>query len=251
MKRLFILFFGCLIAIFGCNAALAEQKPLVVAHDTNFKPFEYRDQKGDYVGFDIDLWNAIAKKLNLAFTFQPMNFNGIVPGLQTGQLDAGIAGMTITPEREEVIAFSIPYYTSGLQILVRNDNEGVTRLEDLEGKVISTKLGTSSENFAKSFGKAKEVKLYPNNDAMFMELLAGGADAVIFDLPIVLDFANTVGKGRVKPVGPIYEGQPYGIGFPKNSPLPEEVSQAIRELKDDGTYEALYVKWFGEKPAAE
>lgn len=246
MKRIIaLLVFGCMLF---ATAALAADKPLVVAHDTNFKPLEFRDTSGNYVGFDIDLWAAIAKKAGLTYTFQPMNFNGIVPGLQTGQLDAGIAGMSITPERMKVIDFSEPYYNSGLQILVREDNTSIAKIDDLAGKIISTKLGTSSENFAKAFGKAKEVKLYPNNDAMFMELITGGADAVIFDLPIVQDFANTVGKGKVKPVGPVYEGQPYGIGFPKGSPLVEKVNNALKALKDDGTYEALYVKWFGEKP---
>ena len=246
MKRIIaLLAFGCMLF---ASAAFAADKPLVVAHDTNFKPLEFRDQTGKYVGFDIDLWDAIAKKMGVAYTFQPMNFNGVVPGLQTGQLDVGIAGMSITPERMKVIDVSYPYYNSGLQILVRADDASITKLEDLAGKVISTKLGTSSENFAKSFGKAKEVKLYPNNDSMFMELVTGGADAVIFDLPIVQDFANTVGKGKVKPVGPVYEGQPYGIGFPKGSPLVEKVNAALKALKDDGTYETLYVKWFGAMP---
>ena len=175
MKRVIAL---CAAVFLLCaGTALAAGKSLVVAHDTNFKPFEYKDKDGKYTGFDIELWDAIAKKAGIQYTFQPMDFNGIVPGLQTGQLDVGIAGMTITPERAKVITFSDPYYDSGLQLIVRANDTSIKSIDDLKGKVISTKLGTSSEAFAKGFGKAKEVKLFPNNDAMFMELLTGGADA--------------------------------------------------------------------------
>lgn len=245
MKRFVIFMLMCLMSV---STVFAAEKPLIVAHDTNFKPFEFKDQKGHYTGFDIDLWDAIAKKAGLAYTFQPMDFNGIVPGLQTGQLDVGIAGMTITPERSKVIAFSTPYYDSGLQLIVRSDDKAITGINDLAGKVIATKLGTSSEAFAKAFGKAKEVKLYPNNDAMFMELLTGGADAVLFDLPVVQEFSTTAGKGKVKLAGPIYEGQAYGIGFPQKSAYIEKVNKALAELKADGTYDKLYTKWLGEAP---
>ncbi len=243
MKRIISMVFACLMLT---STAFA-QEPLIVAHDTNFKPFEFKNTDGNYTGFDIELWAALAKKAGLNYKFQPMDFNGIVPGLQTNQIDAGIAGMTITPARAKVISFSDPYYNSGVQMIVMADRDDISSINDLEGKIISTKLGTSSETFAKSFGKA-EVKLYPNNDAMFMELISGGADAVIFDLPVVQDFASTVGKGRVKLAGPLYEGQAYGIGFPKGSALVEKVNKALAEMKADGSYDELYMKWFKTAP---
>ena len=156
--------------------------------------------------------------------------------------------MTITPERAKVITFSDPYYDSGLQLIVRANDTSIKSIDDLKGKVISTKLGTSSEAFAKGFGKAKEVKLFPNNDAMFMELLTGGADAVLFDLPVVQEFSTTAGKGKVELAGPIYEGQAYGIGFPVGSPVAAQVNKALAELKADGTYDRLYTKWLGKAP---
>lgn len=243
MKRIASL--ALAVVMFASSAFAGE--PVIVAHDTNFKPFEFKDESGKYTGFDIELWDAIAKRINLDYKFQPMDFNGIVPGLQTNQIDVGIAGMTITPARAEVIVFSDDYYNSGVQMIVMADRNDINSIEDLAGKVISTKLGTSSETFAKNFGKA-EVKLYPNNDAMFMELITGGADAVIFDLPVVQDFASTVGKGRVKLAGPLYEGQDYGIGFPKGSTLVESVNKALADMKADGSYDELYMKWFKTAP---
>ena len=85
----------------------------------------------------------------------------------------------------------------------------------------------------KASANAKEVKLFPNNDGMFFELLAGRADAAFFDLPVVQEYANTAGKGKVKVVGPVYEGQSYGIAFPKASQL-EEYLKMLEEAQKRG-----------------
>ena len=234
----------CMAALAG--PALAEK--ITVATDTNFPPFEFKDKSGQHTGFDVELWDAIAKVIGLEYELQPMDFNGIIPGLQTKQLDVGIAGMTIKPERAEVVDFSDPYYDAGLLILVRNDTADINAIEDLKGKVVSTKLGTTSEDFAKKNADAKEVKLFPNNDAMFLELMSGGADAVIFDSPVIAEFMRTAGQGQVKVVGPLYMGQSYGIAFPKGSELVPKVNAALKQLREDGTYNALYRKWFNTDP---
>jgi glutamine transport system substrate-binding protein len=227
----------------------AAQAKLTVATDTNFPPFEFKDPaSGKHTGFDVELWDAIAKQMGEDYELQPMDFNGIIPGLQSGQLDVGIAGMTIKPERAKVVDFSDPYYNAGLLILVKEGDDSVKSIEDLKGKVVSTKLGTTSEDFVKKNANAKDVKLFPNNDAMFMELLAGGADAVVFDSPVVSNFLRTAGKGQAKIVGPLYMGQSYGIGFPKGSKLVSKVNAALKELRDNGTYRELYIKWFGTEP---
>ena len=245
MKR--ILLFA-LLALALC-ATNATAKKLIVATDTNFPPFEFKDpETGKHTGFDVELWDAIAKEIGMEYDLQPMDFNGIIPGLQSGQLDAGIAGITIKPERAKVVDFSDPYYNAGLLILVKADNNDIADVKGLAGKVVSTKLGTTSEDFAKKEAGAKEVKLFPNNDAMFMELLAGGADAVIFDSPVVSEFMRTAGKGQVKVVGPLYMGQSYGIGFPKGSELVGKANAALKKLRENGTYRDLYVKWFGTEP---
>jgi glutamine transport system substrate-binding protein len=177
-----------------------------------------------------------------------MDFNGIIPGLQSGQIDVGIAGITIKPERAKVVDFSDPYYNAGLLLLVKKDNSEINGIEDLKGKVVSTKLGTTSEDFLKNNAEAKEIKLFPNNDAMFMELLSGGADAVMFDSPVIADFMNKAGQGQVKVVGPLYQGQSYGIGFPKGSDLVSKVNAALKKMKEDGSYRELYIKWFNTEP---
>lgn len=245
MKRLIALVAVMLVM---SVAATSFAKKLVVAHDTNFKPFEFK-KDGEFVGFDIDMWKEVAKRVGLDYEFQPMDFNGIIPGLQAGSIDAAVAGITIKPSRQEVVDFSDGYYDSGLVILVKADNNDIKSKEDLaDGKIIATKLATSSVDFAYTFAKKENVKLYPNNDGMFMELMTGGADAVIFDMPVVKDFVKKFPE-QVKVVGPLYQGQAYGIGFPKGSELVAKVNKALADIKEDGTYKTLYMKWFGYAPA--
>ena len=228
------------------GTALAKDK-LIVGCDTNFMPFEFK-QDGKYVGFDIDFWDAIAKEIGAEYDLQPMDFNGLIPALQTGNIDVAIAAMTIKSEREKVVDFAYPYSDAGLIILVRADEQKIKSLEDLKGKNVATKLGTTSADYVKKNAQAKEVKLYPNIDGAYMELATGGADAVLFDSPAVLYYSKTAGKDRTKVVGPLYMGQSYGIAFPQGSPLAEQSSIAILKLMENGTYAKIYKKWFGTDP---
>lgn len=221
---------------------------LKVGCDTNFMPFEFK-QGGKYVGFDIDLWAEVAREIGVEYDLLPMDFNGLIPALQSGGIDAAIAGMTIKSQREEVVDFSYPYYDAGLMILVRAGEKSIKSIEDLEGRVVATKLGTTSNDFTKKNVKTRDIRLFPNIDGAYMELGTGGADAVIFDSPAVMHYANTTGKGKVKVVGPLYMGQSYGIAFPQGSPLREKATIAILKMMENGSYGRIYAKWFGVAPA--
>jgi glutamine transport system substrate-binding protein len=131
--------------------------------------------------------------------------------------------------------------------MVRSDNKDINGVEDLANKVVATKLGTTSADFSKTF-KTKDVKLFPNIDSAYMELRSGGAEAVVFDSPAILYYIKTEGKDSVKTVGPLYEGQSYGIAFPQGSKLREQVTITILKFMEDGTYKKLYQKWFGTAP---
>ena len=238
-KKLFLFLCLCLLS------SPLQAKELVIGTDTNFMPFEFK--QGDrYVGFDIDLWAAIAKELGLTYRLQPMDFNGLIPALQTGNIDVGLAGMTIKPQRQKVVDFSRPYYQAGLKIMVRESEGAITKLKDLQTKRVAVKLGTTSADFIKC--KAKKVRLFPQIEGAYMELVMGGVDAVIYDLPALEYYANNIGKGRVKLVGPLYDGESYGIAFPKGSPLRAKVDRALGKMMKNGVYAKLYKKWFGRAP---
>ncbi len=233
-------------ALLFAQAARADD--LVVATDTAFVPFEFKE--GDtYVGFDIDLWDAIAQEIGVTYTLQPMDFNGIIPALQTGQVDVALAGITIKEERQKVIDFSDGYYDSGFLLMVPADSD-IQGPEDLKGKTLAVKTGTSATDYAKENFTETELRQFPNIDNAYLELQTGRVDAAMHDTPNVLYYIATAGGGKVKAVGEQMMAHEYGIGFPKGSELVAKVNAALSDMKADGRYAAIYKKWFGTEPAS-
>jgi polar amino acid transport system substrate-binding protein len=156
--------------------------------------------------------------------------------------------MSITEERSKKIAFSKPYYKSGLSIVVKGDNNSITSFKDLEGKRIAVQIGTTGAEEARKIKDAK-VREYNSNSEAYMELKAGGVDAVVNDLPVNEYYLTKSGEKNAKIVGDIVNAEEYGMAVTKkNTELVEKVNKAIDELKKNGEYEKIYVKWFGKKP---
>ncbi|MFE8070870.1 transporter substrate-binding domain-containing protein [Marinobacteraceae bacterium S3BR75-40.1] len=234
----------------GLTSVSASAETLQAVTDPSFVPFEMMDQdSGEMVGFDMDILAEVAKRAGFDYDLRTMDFNGIIPALQTGNADIALAGITITEEREKIVDFSDPYYDSGLRIMVRKGNDKVKKLSDLEGKKIGTKIGSTSYDFLKKqLDKNEGVTPYPGSADMYMALMSGSVDAVFYDAPNVGYFAQTKGEGRAKVVGPLYEGQKYGIALVDGSPWVEKVNKALAAMKEDGTYAKIYKKWFGSLP---
>jgi len=230
-------------AVLAFGASIAHADDIVVATDTAFVPFEFK-QDGEYTGFDIDMWNAIAEELELEYELRPMDFSGIIPALQTGQVDVALAGITIKPEREEVIDFSDGYYDSGFRLMVPADSD-ITTWDDLAGKTLAVKTGTSASDWAEENLPDTELRKFPNIDNAYLELRTGRVDAAMHDTPNVLYYIATAGGGDVKAVGDQQMAHQYGIGFPKGSELVGPVNEALAKMREDGRYDAIYSKWFG------
>ncbi|WP_447956795.1 transporter substrate-binding domain-containing protein [Vreelandella sp. EE7] len=237
----------------GSASALAQTPSVNVATDPSFVPFEMMDSEtGEMIGFDMDIINEVASRAGFEVNLTTMEFSGIIPAVQTGSQEIAIAGTTITEERAQVVDFSDPYYDSGLQIIVRADNDDVEDLEDLQGLSIATKIGSTSYNFLQEeLGDDAEITPYPDTPDMYMALLGRNVDAVLYDAPNVAYFSQTRGDGRTKVVGPLYEGQQYGIVFHKGSEWLEPTNEALAAMREDGTYDEIYEKWFGDAPDAE
>ncbi|WP_447554763.1 transporter substrate-binding domain-containing protein [Vreelandella sp. EE22] len=235
------------------TAALAQTPTVNVATDPSFVPFEMMDpDTGEMIGFDMDIINEVASRAGFEVNLTTMEFSGIIPAVQTGSQEIAIAGTTITEERARVVDFSEPYYDSGLQIIVRHDNDDVESIEDLEGLSIATKIGSTSHTFLQQeLGDNATITPYPGTADMYMALLGRNVDAVLYDAPNVAYFSQTRGDGRTKVVGPLYEGQQYGIVFHKGSEWVEPTNEALAAMREDGTYDEIYEKWFGEAPTAD
>ena len=197
--------------------------------------------------FDIDMWNTIADELGLEFELRPMDFNGIIPGLQTRQVDVALAGITIREDRAQVIDFSDGYYDSGFLIMVPVDSE-IESFADLEGKTLAVRTGTSAADYARDNFTNTTLRQFPNIDNAYLELRTGRVDAAMHDTPNVLYYIATAGDGAVKAVGEQMMAHQYGIGFPKGSELVAPVNQVLANMREDGRYDEIYMKWFGTTP---
>lgn len=227
-------------------AATVSAKPLIVAVDTAFVPFEFK-QGNEYVGFDIDMWKTIADDLNIEYRLQPMDFSGILPALQTNNVDAALAGITITEERRKAIDFSDGYYDSGFILMVPKDSN-IQSVADLKGKTLALKTGTSAAEYAKNNFDGTTLRLFPNIDNAYLELQTGRVEAAMHDTPNVLYYIKTAGQDRVKTVGDQMLAHEYGIAFPKGSEIIPQVNEVLANMKADGRYDAIYEKWFGTQP---
>src|SRR5699024_8952322 len=213
-----------------------------------FVPFEFKED-GEYVGFDIDLINAIADEVGFEINLETTNFDGIIPGLQTGSFDIALAGIGITEERAKKIDYSDPYYESGLRIGVAIDNDSIEDIDDLEGKTIATRLGSTSSAYIEEEIEGAEANQYEQLYQAYLAVENGSADAVLYDEPNGAYDIQTKGKDSLKMVGDLYQAEEYGIAMAKGQEdLVKAVNDALETLRENGTYDEIYEDWFGEKP---
>jgi glutamine transport system substrate-binding protein len=211
-------------------------------------PFEFYED-GEYVGFDIDLINAVADEAGFEIELETTNFDGIIPGLQTGSFDIAIAGISIREDRKESVDFSDPYYESGLSIGVHIDNEDINDIDDLEGKTIATRLGSTSSDYIEENIDGAEANQYEQLDQAYMAVENGSVDAILYDAPNVAYYIQTQGQDSLKMVGDLYQAENYGIAISKGQEeLVEAINDALATLRENGTYDEIYEKWFGEAP---
>jgi glutamine transport system substrate-binding protein len=225
----------------GVGFARNTAKKITVGADTTFPPFEMEIQ-GKVTGFDIDLIHAIAKKEGLTIQMQTMDFQGLIPALQTGTIDTAVAGITITKQRAKVVNFSHPYYHSGLSVLVKKSS-GIKGVADLKGKNVAVKLGTTAD-LMMSKKPGVTVQRFTNIDDAYNQMMNGGAAAVVFDNPVNLNYAAHHPKVHV--VGKLLTGEDYGIAVTKKDPsLIKKINDGLYKVYKSGEYQKLYKKYFG------
>jgi polar amino acid transport system substrate-binding protein len=229
----------------------AAKKKVVLGSDTAYAPFESQDpQSGKYVGFDIDLVNAVGEVANLDIEIRSMNFDGIIPALETASVDGAISAMTITEERQKAVNFSVPYYLSGQSVAVKTSNNDIKGFDDLKGKKLGVQISTTGAEEARKVPNAKVTDFNTINEA-FLALKSGAVDAVVNDFPVSAYFVKNNKDNDVKIVGDLKTSEHYGIAFPKqNAELRDTFNKALQTLKENGKYAEIYKQWFGADPPA-
>ena len=238
--------------IAGCGNTGTSQKTWRVGTDATYAPFGFKDQQtGDLAGFDIDIIKAIAKEEGLKVEVQNLNFDALLPALQTNTLDVAISDMTISEERAKQVDFSNSYYIAGSGLVVNLANTDIKAFSDLPGKRIGVSIGSTGSEIASKIPNA-QIREFNNIVDAFLELQNGGVDVVINDTPVNEYYVNTKGKGIAKVVGEDYEAAPLGIAVKKgNTELLKKINDGLGKIKANGEYAKIYKKWFDKEPPTE
>ena len=220
-------------------------EPLTVGSDIPYPPFEM-GKAPNYEGFDVELMEAIAEKIDRKAEFQDTSFDTIFRDLAQGRFEAVASATTITDEREETVDFTNPYYFSEQAILVKEGEGEIDSVEKLSGATVGVQQGTTGEEFVEEKGDAGEIRPYPQGPDAVNALKSGVLDAVVLDIPVA---ENAVEAGGVEVAAAIPTEEEYGFVVPQGEEeLLEEMNEALDELKDDGTFTQIYEKWFKREP---
>ena len=221
-------------------------KKLYVGTNAEFAPYEYLEN-GKMVGFDIELMDAIGEELGYEIVWSNMSFDGLLPALQMKKIDAVIAGMSQTPERQKAVTFSMPYllFSSDEHYVIVNEESSYVKKEELNGKKIGVQIGTMQEEFAKDLGGLPQ--LYNSWTGALMDLQQNKIDAVIIADVSGEEYLKTM-KG-IKKIDVVEENFPgASIALRKGeTELAEQINQAILKIDAEGKYLEILKKYFPDK----
>ena len=225
----------------------ASDKKWVVATDTVFKPFEYTNENGEFVGIDVDLLAAIAEDQGFEYDLQSLGWDGAVAAVQSGQADAIIAGATIKQERiDSGWIFSDGYYDATQTFVVKGDSD-IASFEDLAGKNVAVKNGTAGMDFANSLKDQYgfTVTVFEDSPTMYQDVILGNSAACVEDTPIM---AVSIKEGDLDlkiPEGMESEGAPYGLAIMNadNQSLLDMFNQGLANIKANGKYQEILDKY--------
>ena len=252
MKKVFTVVLAVLAAaclFTGCSKKekSAEKKVWIVATDTVFRPFEYTNEKNEFVGIDVDILAAVAKDQGFEYDLQSLGWDAGVAAVQVGQADALIAGATIKQERiDNGWIFSDGYYDATQTFVVTKDSE-IKSFEDLAGKNVAVKNGTAGADFANSI-KDKygfKVTVFEDSPTMYQDVILGNSVACVEDTPIMADNIKTGGLALKIPEGMESEGAPYGFAIMNkaNQPLLDMFNAGLKNIRENGTYQTILDKY--------
>lgn len=233
-KTVFTLFFMIFTFIFS------KDNQIIIGLDDTYAPMGFKNEKNELVGFDIDLAREVGKRIGKEVIFQNCDWAGILFQLKTKKIDAIWNGLTITPEREKVIAFSDPYL-SGKQVIVTKD-KNIKSEKDLENKIVAVQMGSSSYfSVTKSnLLKKENLKKYPTNVEALLDLENGRVDAVVTDFIVAKYYSKNFYLLETS-----FPSENIGVGLRKDDvELKNSINKALSDMKSDGSFEKIYNKWF-------
>lgn len=230
----------------ACSAGAAgetiEAGKLTVVGSGGYPPFNYISESGDVIGFDVDVGAELAKRLELELNYVTGEWSGLIEGLRNKRYDGILGSMAITDERLETVNFSIPYYYSGAQLVVRKD-AGYQDPSEMVGNAVAVGIGTNFEQDAIDLGA--EPALYDDDNLTMMELINGRVDGLITDRLVAIEAMGKISGGEdLVMIGEILRLEQMAIAVNKdNAVLLEKINKALEEMHADGTMRTISEKW--------
>lgn len=254
MKRFLsiVLVLVFVFAFAACGAKPAsgsESKTWIIAMDTVFRPFEYTDENGEFVGIDVDIINAVAKDQGLDIEIRSLGWDAAIAACQAGQADGMIAGASITEKRQsEGWIFSDGYYTATQCMAVAPDS-GIEGFADLKGKLVAVKTGTQGEEYAKSLQEEYgfDISNFEDSPTMYQAVVGGQCVACFEDTPIMKDSIKS-GVELVALDDTQNEGGDYGFAIfdANNQELIDAFNAGLKNIKASGEYDQILEKYLGK-----
>ena len=234
-------------------AAAPAPKVVMVGTDAAYAPFESQNEKGEIVGLTIDVVNAVAKKAGIEVKFVNTPWEGIFNALGQGDRDMIASSVTITDERKQTMDFTDPYFDAVQLIAVKADSK-IASFDALKKLKVGVQTGTTGdEAVTKLLGKTStSIKRFESTPLALKELEAGGVDAVVADNGVVINYVANNAGAKFKTVSDkAFVPEQYGFAVKKgNADLLGKLNKGLAEIKADGSYAAIYAKYFGAPPAA-
>ena len=234
-----------------------QQKSLTVGFDNTFVPMGFEEKNGNYAGFDIELAQYVSKKLGITIRFQPIDWDMKETELQNGTIDAIWNGYSATDERREKVAFTIPYMQN-TQILVVKKTSGIHSVSDMNGKVLGAQNGSSGmldfeehPEVLKNRVKGGDADQYQSVNEAIIDLKNDRIDALLIDRVYADYYLSTEGIADEYDTIPSgFESESFAVGVrPVDKKLLEALNEAFKELYQEGIFQQISQKWFGEDVA--
>ena len=252
MKRLLalvlvlVMIVGCFV---GCGKKDDADKKWVIATDTVFKPFEYTDASGNFVGIDVDILAAIAEDQGFDYELKSLGWDAAIAACQSGQADAMIAGASITDERKESgWIFSDGYYNATQCMTVKKGSE-IKSFDDLKGKTVAAKTGTMGAKYAESLKEEYDftITYLEDSPTMYQSVEGGQAVACFEDTPIMITSIKEGSLNLEVVEGSENDGSPYGLAIFKESKqeFVDMFNAGLKSIKENGKYDEIINKYLG------
>jgi len=260
MKRLSLFFVVALAVLtFSVGAAFAadtlseiqKRGKLRIGMEPGYMPFELTNQKGEIIGFDVDMAKAMAAAMKVELELVSTAWDGIIPALLTDKFDVIMSGMTLTQERNLKVNFADPYILIGQSVLIKKDLAATVKsYKDLNNAkfTVASKLGTTGEQATKRMIPDAKYISYETEQEGVIELVNGKIDAFIYDLPFNAIAVNQKGQGKIVHLSEPFTKEPLAWAIRKGDPdFLNWLNNFMSQVKYDGVYDKIYQKWFKDE----